>query len=122
MTQITHHSLRVRLGVGFFCVGCHDPGDCLSLVPVWFVRIGFWKGIWLEMGGDCFQTHEKKSWVSGQVRVERVLADAITIDDRKDLQVLFRDQCVDAGALQELREQHPHGFARQAQGGGVREE
>ena len=36
------------------------------------------------MGGDCFQTQKKKSWVSGQVRAERVLADAITTDDRKE--------------------------------------
>ena len=36
------------------------------------------------MGGDGFQTQKKKSWVSGQVRAERVLADAITVDDRKE--------------------------------------
>ena len=34
--------------VGFWsvgpCVCCRDPGDCLSLVLVWFGRIGFWKG------------------------------------------------------------------------------
>ena len=33
---------------------------------------------------DDFQTHKKKSWVSGQVRAERILADAVTIDGRKE--------------------------------------
>ena len=36
------------------------------------------------MRGDGFQTQKRKSWVSGQVRAERVLADAITIDGRKE--------------------------------------
>ena len=98
----------IRWGWGWvlvFCVGCRDPGDCLSLVPVWFVRIGFWKIIWLGMGGDGFQTHKKKSWVSGQVRVERVLADAITIDGRKEWTCKFcsetnvwtRERCKSCG-------------------------
>ena len=42
------------------------------------------KVFWLVMGSDGFQTQEKKSWVSGQVRAERVLAEAITIDGRKE--------------------------------------
>ena len=37
-----------------------------------------------EMGGDGFQTQRKKSWIPGQVRAEKVLADAITIDGRKE--------------------------------------
>ena len=36
------------------------------------------------MGSDGFQTQKKKSWVSGQVRAERILADAITIDGRTE--------------------------------------
>ena len=36
------------------------------------------------MRGDGFQTQKQKSWVSGQVRAARVLADAITIDGRKE--------------------------------------
>ena len=36
------------------------------------------------MGSDGFQTQKNKSWVSGQVRAERVLAEAITIDGRKE--------------------------------------
>ena len=59
---------------------------------------------------------QKKSWVSGLVRAERVQADAI------DLQILFGDQCVDAGALQALRERHLHGLARSAQTGDLREQ
>ena len=35
------------------------------------------------MGGDVFQT-QRKSWVPGQIRAEKVLADAITIDGRKE--------------------------------------
>ena len=45
----------------------------------WFLNV-----FWLVMGSDGFQTQEKKSWVSGQVRAERVLAEAITIDGRKE--------------------------------------
>ena len=58
--------------------------DYLSLVPVWFGRIGSRKIFWGGMRGDGFQTQKQKSWVSGQVRAERVLADAITIDGRKE--------------------------------------
>ena len=29
---------------------CRDPGDCLSLVPVWFGLIGFWKGFLVSDG------------------------------------------------------------------------
>ena len=52
----------------------------------------------------AFQTQNKKSWVPGQVRAEGVLADAITIDGRKEwiCKYLFGDQCVDAVALQAL--------------------
>ena len=32
------------------CVFCRDPGDCLSLVPVWFGRIGFQKGFLVSDG------------------------------------------------------------------------
>ena len=39
---------------------------------------------WLVMGSDGFQTQKKKSWVFGQVTAERVLAEAITIDGRKE--------------------------------------
>ena len=99
-----------------FCICCRDPGDCLSLVPVWFGRSGLWKGVWLGMGGDGFQTQKKRSWVSGQVRAERVLADAITIDGRKERTCkFFGDECVEAVALQALWQQHPFGSARQGE-------
>ena len=32
----------------------------------------------------ALKTQKKKSWVSGQVRAERILAEAITIDGRKE--------------------------------------
>ena len=48
--------------------------------PHWFPERFFW----LVMGCYGFQTQKNKSWVSGQVRAERVLAEAITIDDRKE--------------------------------------
>ena len=41
------------------------------------------------MGSDGFQTQKKKSWVSGQVRTERILTDAITIDGRKKWTCMF---------------------------------
>ena len=49
--------------------------------------------------GDGFQTQKRKPWIPGQVRAQKVLADAIAIDGREgvDLQVLFRNQCLDAG-------------------------
>ena len=37
-----------------------------------------------EMGGDGFQTQKSKSWIQGKDRAEKVLADAITIDGRKE--------------------------------------
>ena len=42
------------------------------------------KAFWLVMGSDGLHIQKKKSWVSGQVRAERVLAEAITIDGRKE--------------------------------------
>ena len=50
------------------------------------------------MGSDGFQTQKKKSWVSGQVRAERV----ITIDGMKrvDAQIiLFGVECVDESGV-----------------------
>ena len=98
---------------------CRDLSDCLSLVPVWFGRIGFLKCFLVRDGRRFLQ-----SFVSGHVRDERALGDAITLDGRKGvgMQVLFRSECVDAGALQTLREQRPHGFAKQAQAGDLCEE
>ena len=67
---------------------------------------------------------ERKSWIPGHVRAEKVLTDAITIDGRKEwiCKFCFRDRCVDAAALQALWGPHPYGPARQAQPGDVREE
>ena len=53
---------RVRFGCLVLCllsrsqrlslpsVCCRDPGNCLSLVPVWSGRIGFWKGFLVRDG------------------------------------------------------------------------
>ena len=35
-------------------------------------------------GGDGWQTKKSKTWVSGKVREEKVLAEAVTIDGRKE--------------------------------------
>ena len=61
------------------------------------------------IGSGGFQTQKNKSWVSGQVRTERVLAEAITIDGRRewDVQILFGVECVDKMALQPMLSQHP---------------
>ena len=37
-----------------------------------------------EMGGDGSQTQKRKSWIPGQVRAEKLLADATTIDGREE--------------------------------------
>ena len=77
---------RVSLGVGF-CVCCRDPGDCLFLVCAVAIQATVFPlclcGLAalvsrkvLVMGGDGLQTQNKKSWVSGQVRAERVLRPA----------------------------------------------
>ena len=42
-----------------------------------------------QMGGDGFQTQKKKSWIPGHVRAEKLLADAITIDGRKEWRCKF---------------------------------
>ena len=63
---------------------CRDPSDCLSLVHVWFGRIGSSKCFLVRDGRRWLQTQKKKSLVSGQVRAGRVLADTITIDGRKE--------------------------------------
>ena len=34
-------------------------------------------------GGDGWQTKKSKTWISGKVRAEKVLAEAVTIDGRK---------------------------------------
>ena len=86
----------VRLGCGPRpCVCCRDPGDCLvcsvAILAIVFpsclsglAALVSGKVFWLVIGSDGFQTQKNKSWVSGQVRAERVLAEAITIDGRKE--------------------------------------
>ena len=60
-----------------FCFGpCVSRSRRLSLV------------FWLVIGSGGFQT-QKKSWVSGQVRAERILAEATTIDGRKEWTYMF---------------------------------
>ena len=56
------------------------------------------------MGSDGFQTQKKKSWVSGQVRAERIRAEAITIDGRKEWMCTFcsETKCLDEVALQAM--------------------
>ena len=74
---------------------CRDPGDCLAcsvaipatVFPACLCGLAALvsrKVLWLVMGSDGFPTQKKKTWVSGQVRAERVLAVAITIDGRKE--------------------------------------
>ena len=71
------------------CVCCRDPGDflvCSVAIPatVFPSRLCGLAALVSSDGEYCFQTHKNKSWVSGQVRAERVLAEAITIDGRKE--------------------------------------
>ena len=73
---------------------CRDPGDCLvcsvaipaTVFPSCLCGLAALvsrKVFWLVMGSNGFQTQTNKSWVSGQVMADRVLAEAITIDSRK---------------------------------------
>ena len=67
--------------VVFVLCSCRDPVDlCPSFRSVWFVAALTFEVSGRGMGGDGFQTQRKKSWA------ERVLADAITIDDREERQ------------------------------------
>ena len=70
----------MRFGCGPLVVVCvvAIPATVLCVLPR--SREVFW----LVMRSDGFQTQKKQSWVSGQVRTERVLAEAITIDGRKE--------------------------------------
>ena len=75
----------VRLGCGpGSCVCCRDPAAVFPSCPCGLAALVSGKVFWLVMGSDGFQTQKNKSWVSGQVRAERVLAEAITIDGRKE--------------------------------------
>ena len=92
------HSLFVDTGLGVWFVSCVAGRDCLLLlvcsvaIPATVFPLclcGLATKVtrsvfWLVMGCDGFQTQKKKSWVSRQVRAERILADAITIYDRKE--------------------------------------
>ena len=44
-----------------------------------------------------------------------MLANAISIDGRKDVQILIRIECVDEVALQAMLQQNPGGAAREVQ-------
>ena len=102
-----------------------DPGDCLSFVPVWFGRIGLLKGFLVRDGRRWLSnTEEEVLGVGDWSGAERVLADAITIDGRKEWTCKFCSETNvwTRGALQVLREQHLHGFARQPQAGELCEE
>ena len=80
------------------CVFCRDPGDCLSLVPVWFGRIGFWKGFWSVVGSDGFQTQEEVLGVGpGQGRKNSGRSNHNRWQEGVDVQILFRIECVDEG-------------------------
>ena len=76
-----------------------------------------------EVGGDGFETQKRKSWIPGQVRAEKVLADAIRIDGRKEwiCKFLFRVECVDAVATQTMPLRHPCRTTREVQTGSVGE-
>ena len=57
---------------------CVFPSFCVVVAAFTFEVSG------QEMGGDGIQTQKRKSWIPGQHRAEKVLADAITIDGRKE--------------------------------------
>ena len=57
---------------------CVLPSFCLVVATFAFEVSG------QEMGSDGFQTQKSKSWIPGKQRAEKVLADAITIDGRKE--------------------------------------
>ena len=60
---------------------CRDPGDlCPPFRCVWLLPHSRSK----ILTGDGFQTQKEEVLVPGQVRAEKVLADATTIDKRKE--------------------------------------
>ena len=64
---------------------CRDPATVFTSCLCGLVALVSGKDFWLVVGSAGFQTQKKKkSWVSGQVRAERILAEAITIDGRKE--------------------------------------
>ena len=66
------------------CVFCRDPGDCLSLVPVWFGRFGFQKDFWLVMESDWLSNAGEEVLGVGPGQGRKNLAEAITVDARKE--------------------------------------
>ena len=78
--------------VCLFCVCfCRDPGDCPSFVHVLSLRHWVSK-LWSGMGSDGFQTQRRGSWIPGEECAEKVLADAITIDGRREWICKFRSE------------------------------
>ena len=86
---------RSEVFVVWFVCCCRDPGDglsscvllsrsprlslSLSLCGDWFSK-EFWSG----MGSDVFQTQRRGSWIVEKERAEKVLADDISMDSRKE--------------------------------------
>ena len=91
------------------CVFCRDPNECLSFVLVWSGRIGFWKGFLLSDGKWWLSDKRISHACRARSGPERVLAEAITVDGRRewDVQILFGVECVDKMALQPMLSQHP---------------
>ena len=68
----------------FVLCSCRDPGDLCPSLFCMVVATSTFEVSGQEMGGDGFQTQKRKSWIPGQVRAEKVLADATIIDGRKE--------------------------------------
>ena len=54
-----------EFGCWVFGVCCRDPGDCFSVVPVWFGRLGFWKGFLVRGGRRWLSNTEEEVLRSG---------------------------------------------------------
>ena len=78
---------------------CCDPDDCLVCsvaIPASLSCLSAsvsWKVFWSVMRSDGILAQKIKSWLSGQVRAERFLAEVITIDGR--MEWTFGVECVD---------------------------
>ena len=85
MCSVLFDTGEVVFGLWFVLCSCRDPSDLWPSFSFCVVVAAFTLEVsGQEMGGDGFQTQKRTSWIPGQVRAERVLADAITIDGRKE--------------------------------------
>ena len=85
ISVLSDTGMKLSLVCGFFVVFLSRSRRLVSFLSFCVVVAAFtFEVSGQEMGGDGFQTQKRKSWIPGKVRAEKVLADAIAIDGRKE--------------------------------------